>query len=101
MVRLRNFQIKNYRSCLDSKLELTKNVMCLIGVNGVGKTNILNSLQLLKKIKGNPRFPQSNPLSSSGTKSTINATFSIDDKQVKVRCEIVYETDDRNTDEVL
>lgn len=101
MIKLKRFEITNYRSCLRSSLDLPNDLMCLIGVNGVGKTNLLNGIQLLKKIKGGSRFNEHNSKTSSGSFTNISASFSYDDKTINFKGEIRFETDDRNYDEVL
>lgn len=53
--------IHNYRSCLETEVELHPELTVLIGANGVGKTNILRALELLSKIDNtrriNPQIP--------------------------------------------
>jgi AAA15 family ATPase/GTPase len=101
MIRLRKFEIKNYRSCLKSLLDLPNDLMCLIGVNGAGKTNLLTGLQLLKKIKGGKRFTVNNSRNVSGALTAISADFIYNDKTINFKADIRYETDDKNYDEVL
>jgi len=102
MIRLRKFDITNYRSCLKSSLDIENDLTCLIGINGVGKTNLLSGIQLLKKIKGgHSRLMAHNPKSTSGSKTSISSIFHYENKQVKFKCDIRYETDDRNNDDII
>jgi len=101
MVRLRKFEITNYRSCLKSSLDLQNDLMCLIGVNGVGKTNLLNGLQLLKKLKTGRRMYHSSIRDSIGSLTKISATLSYRGKSITFKCDIRYETDDKNQDDIL
>ncbi|MGE9311634.1 AAA family ATPase [Niabella sp. CJ426] len=100
MVKLKKFAIINYRSCLKSSIDLQEDLTCLIGVNGVGKTNILNGIQLLKKIRGGSKIANQKQ-KNVGSQTTISATFLFNDKSIEMKGVILYETDDRNYDEVL
>lgn len=101
MIKLTRFEISNYRSCLKSNLDLNQNLMCLIGINGAGKTNILNGLLLLKKLKEIHKIPGIKNKNLSGSLTEISLDFKLQEHTVKVKGTLKYETDDRNNDEVL
>lgn len=102
MLLLKKFTITNYRSCLKSTLHLENNLTCLIGINGVGKTNLLNGIQLLKKIKGGKnKFLDNTSRVTAGSHTSIAANFEYDGKNIRLKCDINYETDDRNHDDIL
>src|SRR4051812_5482223 len=101
MMRLKTFQITNYRSCVKTSLDTEEGLTCLIGINGVGKTNLLNGIQLLKKINSSSRFIGQTANKNSGSTTSLSLVFLLEDKPIKVGCEIKYESDDRNNDEVL
>jgi predicted ATP-dependent endonuclease of OLD family len=71
----------------------------LIGINGVGKSNILNSIQLLKRINRNRYFHQK-ALQESLSLSTLKFDLKIDDVAYILKADIYYETDERNIDEI-
>ncbi|MEM1326864.1 MAG: ATP-binding protein [Bacteroidota bacterium] len=48
--------IRDYRSCLETDVELHPELTVLIGANGVGKSNILQALDLLSKIEQTRRI---------------------------------------------
>lgn len=75
--------------------------MCLIGVNGVGKTNLLSGLQLLRKARGGHRYFSYNRKNAAGSFTSISTSFTFEEKTIKLKCDITYETDDRNNDDVL
>ena len=101
MIKISAVEIFNYRSCLSTKVDLSKNLMCLIGINGAGKTNILNAILLLKKTRSSKLNyqTQSEPIQGASTKISIRCTY--DEKPVNINFELKYETDDKNHDEVL
>ncbi len=46
MIRLKSLVLKNYRMFSDLKIDFSDDVTCLVGINGTGKTSILNALAL-------------------------------------------------------
>lgn len=70
----------------------------LIGINGVGKSNILNSFQLLKKINRNRFFHHGyiESLAHAG----LNLTLDIDGELFQLKSNIYYDTDENNLEEV-
>lgn len=48
-MRIEELQIKNFRCYENIKLVLKGNYTVLVGINGSGKTNILNALSLVWK----------------------------------------------------
>ena len=48
---LENITIVNYKNIQDSNYELDKKINCFVGDNGVGKTNILDSVYHLSAAK--------------------------------------------------
>lgn len=56
-MRLLKFTIRNYRSCLLTILDPNNDLTTLIGVNGSGKSNLLNALLLLRNaVRGPIRY---------------------------------------------
>src|SRR5271156_3150890 len=51
---LKRIVLENYRSCLRTSIDLHPNLSVLIGPNGSGKTNILQSIMLLSQIARQP-----------------------------------------------
>ena len=103
-VTIDSFAIQNYRSCRKTTLKLSPGLSTLIGINGSGKTNILNAILLLRKISDVQRFnfgPQMHHRDDKNANvSTLNATFVVLGKHVKYRAEIRYITRENNQEEV-
>ena len=99
MIKLNNVKILNYRSCLSTNLTLKNNLTALIGANGAGKSNILSSLLLFQK-KRRSRFNYriEKDLIS---KTRLIFDYSFREKKYKVKADILYDTDDKNTDNVV
>jgi AAA15 family ATPase/GTPase len=93
------FEIQNYRSCKKTSVMLNKNLSALIGVNGSGKSNFLNSLLLLKKMtKISRHLPEED---SPKSICSIKTTFIIDGKPLSLKTEIHYRINDENIDQVF
>ena len=99
-VLIEKIELKNYRSCQRTAIELDPQLSTLIGINGSGKTNLLHGILLLPKMARVQRYSRQEDILSS--ECTLNASFGIDGKQrVQMRARIKYATSERNTDEVL
>jgi AAA15 family ATPase/GTPase len=98
-MKLKTFEIDSYRSCLKTRLILDDKLTCLIGINGSGKSNILNALVLLKKIFMSTSQTKDDK-SISKSKCKISAEIEYQGKTLFVKGIIIYDTDDRNSDDV-
>jgi len=98
-MKIKNVQISNYRSCIQTKFDLHDNLTALIGINGVGKSNILNALQLLKKGRKVRRFYGEENFENLSV-TNLNFTIEIENRIILIRSKIYYETDERNTDDI-
>lgn len=98
-MKIKNVQISNYRSCIQTKFDLHDNLTALIGINGVGKSNILNALQLLRKSRRGRRFYGEENFKNLSV-TNLNFTIEIESRIILIRSKIYYETDERNTDEI-
>lgn len=49
---LRHFNITNYRNLLMANLDFSPNVNCLVGANGMGKSNVLDAIYYLSFCRG-------------------------------------------------
>lgn len=102
MISLSNLTIKNYKSCLGTSLELDSKLTALIGVNGVGKSNILTAIKLLSRIRTNRYYNTHNKsVNDSLSCSEIETGLFIDKIEHKLKIKLFYETDQNNHDEVF
>lgn len=99
MIKIQKIEITNYRSCINASIEVQDDLTTLIGINGVGKSNILNSLQLLKKINRN-RFFHQQVIQETLKHSSLKINLSIDNEIYVLKADIYFETDQSNLDEI-
>jgi len=99
MIKIRKIEIGNYRSCIKTKIDITTDLTTLIGVNGVGKSNILNSIQLLKRINRNRYFHQKQ-LKDTLSHSKLDLLLNIDEVLYQFKSDIFYDTDETNNEEI-
>lgn len=111
-LKLLSFSISSYRSCQNTKLPLQGELTALIGMNGAGKSNILNALLFLRKIKTRrnwryssfdtnldvPRMSRNREEANKTCK--INADFIFKGKKIHMKGTITYWTNEQNVDEV-
>lgn len=97
---LKHFEIKAYRSCVNTKLDLQSDLTALIGINGAGKSNLLNAILLLKKILTRSRIITSKRRETLYSRCEIQFSFEIDKKIIYGKGSIFYETDEKNLDDV-
>lgn len=94
MNRIESLTIKNYRSCVNTTMKLYEPLSVLIGLNGAGKTNILNAIASLKNVESQdsdfPRLRQA----FGRDQSSIVANVIIDSMQVNVKAEFFLEFDE-------
>jgi predicted ATPase len=95
---LRQFEIQSYRSCIKTKFPLHTELTALIGINGSGKSNILNGLLLLKKICQSRNRPIRQD--SSYNRCRIYTEIEHDKRTLFMKADISFSTDERNFDDV-
>lgn len=99
MIKIKRIEVYNYRSCIKTKVEIATDLTTIIGVNGVGKSNLLNSIQLLKRINRNRYFHQKQ-LKDSLSHSRLDLRLEIDGTLHQLKSDLYYDTDETNTDEI-
>ncbi|SHK46067.1 AAA family ATPase [Hymenobacter psychrotolerans] len=99
MIKIKKVEINNYKSCIKTKFDINTNLTTLIGANSVGKTNILNSLQLLKKNNRN-RYFHRKELADSQSHTKLTLQLEIDGEMYNLQSDIYYETNENNTEDI-
>ena len=101
MIKITNIEIGNYRSCINTKFKIKENLTAIIGANGAGKSNILNSILLLSgRMRGSRTYGRNRKLDDSTSHSTLTFDLEIDESKFKLKADIHFETDERNSDEI-
>jgi AAA15 family ATPase/GTPase len=99
---LRNFKIRNYRSCELTTLNPNTGLTALIGINGSGKSNLLSAILLLKRSTGSgPMHRYRSADNEYVNRSYVNAEIDYKGESIALRGEIFYSTNNQNIDEVL
>lgn len=99
-MRLKKIQIKSYRSCINTKIHFDNDLTTLIGINGAGKSNILNAILLFRKIF-RLRNIRSHEKDESYNSCSISAELMKSGKTLYMKASIDYLTDERNLDDVM
>lgn len=97
---LQEVTISGYRSCQSTVFRPHPKLSVLIGINGVGKTNILNAIRLLYP-QDMRRFSRPIPDDKSNAQTTITAWFLVDGKRIGLRLTLVVSQAGRSMGEVL
>jgi AAA domain, putative AbiEii toxin, Type IV TA system/AAA ATPase domain len=97
---LKRIVIENYRSCLRTVIDLHPNLSVLIGLNGSGKTNILQGVMFLNKMAQEGR---GSPLRGKAitVNSRIKAVFQERKVRIQLNASIAAYTDESNNDILL
>ena len=98
-MKIKSFEIRSYRSCIKTRFPLHLELTGLIGVNSAGKSNILNAILLLRKIC-RARYVPVQEKDSSFNKCIITTEIQHENKTLYMKGEIIFETDERNFDEI-
>lgn len=82
-VRIESIDIDGFRSCTHTSFAPNSELSALIGINGAGKTNILQGIRLLST--GNPRRRRLVEDLSQSPEAKINAWFAVGNKKIGLR----------------
>ena len=93
---LLEFEVNNYRSCLRSAFRLRPDLTVLIGINGSGKTNILNAIQVLGSVAGDRSYRE-----AAKATSTMAATLSVENTPIYLRANVGYISRPQGAEEVV
>ncbi|OFX70916.1 MAG: hypothetical protein A2X12_10235 [Bacteroidetes bacterium GWE2_29_8] len=91
MIKINNIEINNYRSCIKTKFDVHPNLTTLIGINGSGKSNILNSLQLLKRVNYD-KFITKEDIKSH---SSLTLALSFGNINLTIKADFYFENDNQ------
>lgn len=99
VVRLSEIAVDGYRSCRSCTFKPHREVSALIGINGAGKTNILNAIRLLSaRSWRSSRFASD---TKAANETVVTAWFDVGGKRIGLRLTLKLTESNRNTDEVI
>lgn len=96
-----NLKIRNYRSCRNTTVNLNEKLSVLIGKNGAGKTNILNSLLLLKQVTKGRGFRSRKIPKNYLSNAEVSFSFHRSKKVVDVKFFLVFDVTEKNSDRLV
>jgi AAA15 family ATPase/GTPase len=100
-MKLKSLKIQTYRSCIKTVFPLQNELTGLIGINGAGKSNILNAILLLRKIwRARSSSLPHHMDEASYNHCKIRAELVDSTKSIFMDGIIYFETDERNNDDV-
>src|SRR5204863_8549801 len=106
-VRLMRFEIKGFRSCRRTVLFPESHLTALVGVNGSGKSNLLQAVLLLTELSRGrgfrPRLPRGfteRRFTERGLRSEIEADFAINGKLVLYRATVSLLAESTSAEEI-
>lgn len=99
-VRLQEVSIDGYRSCLQTSFRPNAGLSALIGVNGAGKTNILQAIRLLdlRRARGNRRLMEEDGRLGE---TAVTAWFTVNEKRVGLKMVFSLAESARRGDELV
>jgi len=98
-VILSKIELQNYRSCKNTVLELKPKLTSLIGINGSGKSNLLNGILLLKKLARYSAYQEKDVSVTAFSK--LRAFFNVGRVQLVYHASIGISADEENQDDIL
>ena len=98
---IKQVQIENYRSCLNTKFDLDQHFSTLIGPNGSGKTNILRAILLIRKLIFEDEYYYRYEKEQPTGQCKLKVWFDIKGKQIILTSKIATYTDEENRDVIV
>jgi len=95
MIHIENFSIQNYKSLVETEVNIHQDLTALIGANGVGKTNVLTAIMLLKNIaQGDRMRGRYRTTKDHLAHATIDATFQVDSEACSLNVNVFFDNID-------
>ncbi|MBR4498460.1 MAG: DNA replication and repair protein RecF [Bacteroidales bacterium] len=85
-MKIKNISIYNYRNIEELSFDCNDSINCLIGKNGVGKTNILDAIYYLSFCKSNLLANDAANVRNGENSFMIQGTYDVDSVQTKISC---------------
>ena len=96
---IESLKILNYRSCIDTRIDLQPDLSVLIGPNGTGKTTVLTAFFLLQSLAVETPFPTE--VEEALNPCRLKASFKYNGSRAVLRTDIQLRTDESNKDVIL
>ena len=100
-MKIIKIEIKNYRSCTHSSVELNSELSALIGPNGSGKTTILSALRLHSLLCLGGARNSIGELNDSAPVTEIKSWYDVEGKVLVHIAKLNLVTNEKNQDEII
>ena len=87
-IYLKKISIINYKNLFDKEYELDPKINCFVGNNGVGKTNILDSIYHLALGKSYFKLKNDQIINHKKDYMVIDGIFNLNEKKENIVCSI-------------
>ncbi|AFL83790.1 DNA replication and repair protein RecF [Belliella baltica DSM 15883] len=85
-MHLKNLQLNQFKNYKQAKLELSSEINCFVGINGSGKTNLLDAIHYLCLTKSALNAQDSQNILHDQEFFTVFGEFNLDFKTLEIRC---------------
>lgn len=85
---LRTLQVKNFKNYTEDEIQFCEHINCLVGLNGSGKTNILDAIHYLSLTKSNFNSVDGQNMRHGQDYFVVNGEISIGEKYHKIHCSL-------------
>jgi DNA replication and repair protein RecF len=85
-MHLKNLQLKQFKNYKQAKLEFSTEINCFVGINGSGKTNLLDAIHYLCLTKSALNSQDSQNILHEQDFFTVFGDFERDSKSLEIRC---------------
>lgn len=99
---LTEIEIQGYRSCRKTFLTAHPSLTALIGINGAGKTNLLNAIGLLRLNTSSRLYipPSEQKQSGTANETVLTTWFQVGNHKIGYRLRLALSTSGKNSDEI-
>ncbi len=87
-MHLQNLQFVNFRNYTEAQLEFPAKITCLVGLNGSGKTNLLDAVYYLSATRSFLGTPDSQLVRHEADYFSVTGTFLMADGPHQVACQV-------------
>ena len=98
-MHLRNLQLHQFKNHTESQFTFTEKVICFVGDNGAGKTNILDAIHYLSQTKSYFNHIDAQNIQFDENYFMLKGVFNKDESDAEIQCNII-EGDVRNKQDV-
>lgn len=85
-MKLEHLSVVNFKNIREAELDFSPNVNCLLGKNGMGKTNLLDAIYYLSFCKSHNALPDGQVITHGEDFFMLAGRYELNDQQEEIRC---------------